>query len=121
VVVERGTPRSRINLSAQYDWQKLKFFLRGTRFGSVEDIGFSPPLTTQVDSAQWVVDADVSYDLTESLRLTAGGQNLLNRYPVKSNPYNNPSGIFTYLTSAYAPSPYGVNGGYYYVRALFRF
>jgi iron complex outermembrane receptor protein len=118
VNVERGAPRNRVSLSTKYEFRGFQFFVRATRYGSIEELGFAPPATDQVFSAKWITDLDVSYDVTDALRLTAGGQNIFNQYPDQVIPINNPGGAFTYLFNG---APFGMSGGYYYFRAVYRF
>ncbi len=113
--VERGAPDSRINVSAVYRYRGLEVSLRETRYGSTAVEGMSPQ-ADQVFGAEWVTDLDVTYDLSDTVRLTAGGQNIFDAYPDKANPLLNLTGVTTY-----GGAPFGFNGGYYYLRALLRF
>ena len=119
VTAEQGMPRTRINTAAVYRRGGLDVVLRLTRYGSTRAFGNNPPFTDQTYDARWVTDLDVSYDVSDSLRLTAGGQNLFDVYPEENNSFNNPAGLFT--NSFGFNAPFGLSGGYYYVRALMRF
>ena len=75
--------------------------------------------------ATLITNLDVGFQFTDSLKLSAGAQNLFNKYP----PYLN-SNILNRENAASDPvavdrypifSPYGVNGGFYYVKALYKF
>ncbi|EKE77590.1 TonB-dependent receptor plug domain-containing protein [Gallaecimonas xiamenensis] len=67
---------------------------------------------------QWVADLAVKYFATDNLALTLGAQNLFDNYPEKRPEDNNFNGIFVYpLTN----SPFGFNGGYYYLEAEYRY
>lgn len=71
-----------------------------------------------------VTNLDVAYDALESLRLSAGAENVFNRYPGKVN-----SGLvaayqkagFPFAAGQYTLSPLGINGGYYYFKATYKF
>lgn len=64
------------------------------------------------------VDLSVAYAATENLTFTVGAQNLFDTYPEKRPANNNYNGIFQYpLTN----SPFGFNGGYYFLEATYRF
>ncbi len=60
-----------------------------------------------------LVDAEAGYKVTDNLELILGAQNLFDQYPV-DNPW---AGI---VGAKYGErSPYGFNGGFYYVKARF--
>jgi iron complex outermembrane receptor protein len=58
-----------------------------------------------------VVDASVSYDLTESVALSVAANNLLNNYPDEQVFGNSYAGVFEY-----APVQQGFNGAFYVAR-----
>ena len=69
----------------------------------------------------------MSYLLTRRFTLSAGALNAFDRYPDKTNStllahydnfkYGDTLGVFQYPMF----SPFGINGGYYYVRGSYRF
>jgi iron complex outermembrane recepter protein len=120
VAVEQGAPRSRINATVNYSRGAMQFLVRGTRYGSTRDLGANPVLTDQVYDAKWVTDLEMSYDVNNALRLTAGAQNLFDVFPEQNTPANNPGGFLNYPVN-FGNAPFGVNGGQYYLRALLRF
>ena len=63
--------------------------------------------------AQWLVDLETSYTMKTGLTISAGAQNLFDSYPDRT----------TGISGTKYPefSPYGFNGGYYYLRALYAF
>lgn len=63
--------------------------------------------------ARVTVDAEFGYEILEGLELSAGAQNLFDTYPTR-NPHAGVAGAEYTLTS-----PFGFNGGIYYVRARF--
>ena len=74
-----------------------------------------------------ITNLDVSYLLTRRFTLSAGALNAFDRYPDKTNStllahydnfkYGDTLGVFQYPMF----SPFGINGGYYYVRGSYRF
>ncbi len=61
-----------------------------------------------------LVDLEASWSIGNALTLTAGGQNALSRYPAE-----NPGAAFS--GNRYGPgSPFGSNGGFYYLRLAYR-
>jgi len=118
--VERGTPRSRVNLSAVYRVNSWELLLRGTRYGPMRWLSYGPPDTTENFPSQWVADIEASYDATESVKLALGAQNLFDNYPKRIKALNDlPGGVLRYPYNQGAP--YGMNGGFYYARVSFKF
>ena len=62
---------------------------------------------------QWLVDLETSYTMKTGLTISAGAQNLFDSYPDRS------TGASGTRYPEYAP--FGFNGGYYYLRALYAF
>jgi iron complex outermembrane receptor protein len=130
-----STPKDRIALGADWSVSKWRVHAVETRYGS-----YLEPLTNTLDghfAPRWITDLDITYDLTAKLALSVGANNLLNVYPqrqsrafilaystdttltsapgYKADPaaYGIPtSGADIYGTN----SPFGLNGGFYYVR-----
>jgi len=108
-------PKNKVNLSANWTYEALDLTVRATRYGkftsrqpaAVNDQTFSP---------EWVVDLDVGYDVTESFTVSAGVNNLFDQYTDKVIPGANPNGFAQYSNF----SPFGFNGGFYYVKAAYR-
>jgi iron complex outermembrane recepter protein len=76
-----------------------------------------------------ITNVDIGYWYTEHLKLSVGALNAFNRFPNKLNgtilshednfggPIGDPSGVGQYPIF----SPFGINGGFYYVKALYKF
>lgn len=65
--------------------------------------------------SEWVVDAEIGYNVTEELELIAGAFNIFDQYPDETP---NPGGLGQLYPEA---SPMGFNGGTYYVKARYTF
>ena len=68
-----------------------------------------------ISDAKFFLDAEAAYTFNDSLTLAAGVHNLLDEYP-SENPFQQVYGA-KYAES----SPYGFNGGFYYLRASLDF
>ncbi len=68
--------------------------------------------TLPIDAdAAFLLDAEIGYKITDNVELIAGAQNLFDKYP-DDNPWAGIAG------AEYGErSPYGFNGGFYYVKA----
>jgi iron complex outermembrane receptor protein len=115
---ERGQPKNNINLSANYEIGAWSFLAREVRYGEVTTVASITDFTRdQVFSAKWITDVDVGYRFTKNLRVNVGANNVLNVKPDTIVAVNNPSGFIKY--SGF--SPFGFNGGFYFVRANYKF
>ncbi|MES2741896.1 MAG: TonB-dependent receptor [Pseudomonadota bacterium] len=109
-----GSPKDKFSLAADYasgNWSARSLV---TRYGS-----FTVPQNNaaldQVFDPQWVLDLSGSVKLSKNWRLTAGVDNVTNRYPDQLTTAGNlnSDGITPYSIF----SPNGFNGRYYYAKA----
>ncbi|MRW92173.1 TonB-dependent receptor [Duganella sp. FT80W] len=111
-----GSPKDKLGLTT--DWALGNWGARAvvTRYGS-----FTVPQNNaaldQTYDPQWVLDLSGSVKLSKAWRLSAGIDNVTNRYPdqVTSAGNLNTNGIYPY--SGWAPN--GFNGRYYYAKASY--
>ncbi|MFC4094405.1 TonB-dependent receptor [Euzebyella saccharophila] len=87
---ETGTPSSKIIGTVNYSIGKFSAMLRGTRFGSVQtrdnNLRTLVPEGTQGYADQYftpefTTDIGLTYEFTDALSLTIGGNNIFNEYP----------------------------------------
>lgn len=121
-LVEEGQPHQRATLGTNYRSGAWYTDLAFNYYGSVSGEGFTPGLK-QKWGGKWLTDLSVSYNFTDDLRVTLGGNNIFDVYPDKwqsTGPDQNP---FPYLGFKYGweTLPFGLNGGYYYARLNYRF
>ncbi|MBJ7309097.1 TonB-dependent receptor plug domain-containing protein [Rugamonas sp. CCM 8940] len=109
-----GSPKDKFSLSTDYTVANWNGRAVATRYGS-----FTVPQNNaaldQTYDPQWVLDVSGSVKLGKNWKLSAGIDNVTNRYPdqVTSNGNLNNNGINPY--SGFAPN--GFNGRYYYAKA----
>ncbi len=103
--LEQSLPSFRASLSAVHSFGQLRGLLRGTLYDGWYDVGdeFTYP-------GRFIVDAEMALDLSDNASVTFGAQNLLNTYPDESP---NALGVGARYPES---TPFGFNGGYYYVR-----
>ncbi len=114
-----GTPRDKQILSADYTRGGFNANLRVTRYGELTQRNSVNPRQDETVSPTGIVDLDLSYDITEDIRVSIGANNLLDTYPDIVQPANrggtNP---FVYFNQY---SPFGITGGFYYTRLNWKF
>ncbi|NHZ95453.1 TonB-dependent receptor [Massilia sp. CCM 8734] len=126
--IESASPRMRVNLGALWKMGDWTVNLREAVYGQSSEL-FSPDgnrtyYETKVKTKA-ITDLEVGYKLTGEWTLSVGANNPFNAYPDMVNPQilavqraNLDNGAVTIYPSF---SPIGINGGYYYARASFRF
>jgi iron complex outermembrane receptor protein len=125
--LETASPRTRVNLGALWRVGDWTINLREALYGK-SYVWDSPDGGTyyknEIGNAA-ITDLEVSYKLNPNWTLTAGANNLFNKYPDKVNAelaaiYR--ARLDTAAVTQYPSfSPFGINGGYYYARASFKF
>jgi iron complex outermembrane receptor protein len=122
VKLEKGQPDSKIILSATFSKGKFGFLFRNTCFGKTATTTLvTNPTDTLYEffSPKILTDISVNYTSKSWLTITAGANNIFNVYPDRLKNYGNTvEGILLYSNEA---SPFGFNGGYYFVNMAFNF
>ena len=116
---EIGTPKSKYNLAAMWKYEDIAVNLRATRYGEVVDASSNPD-NHEVLAPKWITDIDASYQLTESINVAIGVNNLFDQYPqdtVSNVGHSTFNQIFPY--SGF--SAYGADGRFVYARATYKF
>ncbi|MET0273766.1 MAG: TonB-dependent receptor [Phenylobacterium sp.] len=134
--LETASPKYRIVAGALWRFDRLSINLKealygpssayGTRTGCPQEV---LPTTTgcykTTIKAALITDVEASYQLLDSVKLTVGANNLFNRYPDRVNAALRDE-YFRFNSNGYVTqfptfSPFGINGGYYYAKAVFEF
>jgi iron complex outermembrane receptor protein len=122
-----------INLGALFRMDKLSVNLVEKIYGASSDYGnddgdgpsgsFEYFKTTIGVTA--ITNLDLGYQFTDHLKLSFGAQNLFNRFPNKINSTIRTREIAAGDNAAVTQypifSPFGINGGFYYVKAVYKF
>ncbi len=130
--VEIANPKNKISLTLNYRYSKFGAMIRFVRFGevtywdgsnatdpflpvtSVNAFTGQTEITDQTFAAKTVTDLSLSYDITKSLAVTVGANNLFDQYQDIQKHANNMSlGRFVYSRRV---EQMGYNGAYYFAR-----
>jgi iron complex outermembrane recepter protein len=135
--ITSASPKYLLNLGALLTWNKLSVNLREQVYGASSEYTNNGGHTVAAPNSSTVTylkneigvtpitNLDISYEAVQGLRLAVGANNLFNRYPNKVNgdllagyaaAYNRST-----VTQYPGFSPYGFNGGFYYVKATYSF
>jgi iron complex outermembrane receptor protein len=117
--IETASPDDKIILSAHWQTDRWSVLARGTRWGEATRVfnfggGFEPE---QTYGAEWGIDLDVEFAVTERLSLAVGGNNVLDEYPDLSSADINYFGNLPYDVL----SPVTFNGAFFYFRTTYTF
>lgn len=132
-----ASPKFVVNLGALLTMDKFSVDLVEKIIGPTSDFeqdggdnaSGTPTYFKNQQGTTLLTNLDIGYHFNEHLKLSVGAQNLFNRFPNQLNStllhnYNtyggalgDPSGVEHYPFF----SPFGINGGYYYVNALYKF
>ncbi|WP_338366146.1 TonB-dependent receptor [uncultured Pseudoalteromonas sp.] len=116
---EEGTPDSKWNLSAVWNFNEWQTTLRATRYGEVADISTTADRDEYIDP-KWITDLEVAYRPDEYWKFAVGANNLFDQYPqatVDNIGYSNFGQIFPYTPYA----PYGLDGRFLYGNITYSF
>ena len=118
-------PKNKLNLGVNYSINGIDLNLRANRYGEFTSRNADLRLD-QIFGSQWVADAEVGYDFTESWKIAIGANNIFDSYsdlvpttvaiPGGTIAGPNASGFTQYSNF----SPAGFNGGFYYARTTYK-
>ena len=113
---EEGNPSDKFSAALNWNLERFGATLRATRYGKVLDPSTSASADFEMGS-KTVVDLEARFDVTKSVRLALGAENLFDEYPDPFTINRNTSGNTPY--SNY--SPFGRGGRYVYGRLSVNF
>lgn len=109
-------PKSKVSVNTNWSLGRVSANLRATRFDGFVTRNATNPAQDRTIEADWIVDAQVNYDLTEQVRLSAGLNNLFNTYPTQVDAPSVALGTNQYSGLA----PFGFTGGSWFVRVAYK-
>jgi len=125
--LENDLPNHRATFTWAQSWDEVSMFIRGNYYGEYQGVHVDYDATINTGDAAITLDAEVSYFINDSFTVAVGAQNLLDQEATKINftdegaaacggCVNNQWGGQYYETS-----PFGFNGGFYYMKATYNF
>ena len=112
--IEQGRPDVRLTATWTHLQGPWRFMARARYYGEYYDAPTNDGTVSFYPDTSVVFDAEVSWDVREDFTVLLGAQNLFDEYP-STNPNGEVAGLI-YPEQ----SPFGFNGGYYYVRGTWR-
>jgi iron complex outermembrane receptor protein len=111
-----GSPKDKLTLAGDYTQGIWAGHANVTRYGKFT-VPQNDAALDQTYDPQWTLDVSGSVRLASNWRLTAGADNLTNRYPAQVTSAGNLNVNGTQPYSVWAPN--GFNGRFYYVKAAY--
>lgn len=112
--IEQGRPDSRYTLTWSHIQGKWSFMGRMRHYGEYYDAPTNDASVSFYPDASMLFDAEASVEATDTVTLLFGLSNVFDEYPA-TNPHGEVAGLI-YPEQ----SPFGFNGGYYYLRMTWR-
>lgn len=123
--LEEGIPEHRATFTIAQNWEDVSMFVRANYFGewfathADEEDEFSSYGWSETAGSSYTIDAQVSYFLNDSWTLSAGANNIFDN---KAQELQKNGGAYGVVSGVYYESgPFDYNGGYYYVKAAYKF
>ncbi len=110
-------PHNRISITLSHlagDW---RFLGRVRRYGEFYGAPADVESWERTYEPRFLLDAEAAYSASETVTVVVGAQNLLDKYPQKTTEGAQDGVGMLYPEN----SPYGFNGGFYYLRAIWDF
>ncbi|MFT5483409.1 MAG: iron complex outermembrane receptor protein, partial [Halieaceae bacterium] len=115
--LERALPEHRAGFTIAQNWDALSAYVRFNYYGEYlavhADSNYIPNET--YGDATVTVDIEASYRFSDTLTLTAGASNITDEAEKIAD------GEWTGGADYYETAPYGMNGGFYYMKASYNF
>jgi iron complex outermembrane receptor protein len=126
IIDEEYQPRYRGNVTAEHEWRNLRLLARLSYYDDyvIADTFEGPPTpictserpnpegTDECYSDKWVFDLEAAYTIAGNYTIVLGAENLFDTYPDKSYDYPD----FSFGQVYHPASPFGYNGGFWYLR-----
>jgi iron complex outermembrane receptor protein len=114
-------PRWRGNVTGTWQRGPWNVLVRASYYGKwIDAVPNASPTALSFDQtfgAEWLVDAEVSYDVTDNINVAVGADNLLDAYPDRDRRQAQINNGIVYPQF----SPFGFNGGFWYLRLTGKF
>ena len=115
-MLEDNLPPVRYSLTANHFNGPWRFLGRVSYAGKIFEDHLDSGLPMTADS-EFTVDVEAAYSFSDNLNLTVGAKNLFDEFPDEAVLYDTEVAGSQYPTT----SPIGINGGFYYLRAVYSF
>lgn len=122
--IENLLPNWRSSLTENWSSGKFAVMFRGTYYGPFENYALAVDGGNLKVGSEFVFDMELRYNISESINVAVGAENLFDQYPdknIRSRGLSNSNWFETTQTQVNGAryidsSPFGFNGGFWYAR-----
>jgi iron complex outermembrane receptor protein len=123
--LEEDLPNHRGTFTWAQSWDQLSMFTRVNYYGEYQGVHVDFDATAITADAAVTVDFEVNYFLSDAVTLSAGAQNIFDQEAqrIQQTPGLTDNGLTpnSFGGVYYETSPFGFNGGFYYIKATYNF
>lgn len=116
--LEEGLPKQRATFTLAQTWEKWGLFVRANYYGDYWAVHVDYDATAKDAGSAVTMDTEVSYQINDNFRMSAGAQNLFDK---KAEKLDFDPGLGDWGAQYYETSPYGMNGGLWYMKIAYDF
>ncbi|WP_100657129.1 TonB-dependent receptor plug domain-containing protein [Alteromonas flava] len=116
-MIENNLPAVRYSLTANHTNGDWRFLSRVNYAGSIFEDHLDSGLPIDKVGSEFTLDLELGYNVSDNFEVVVGAKNALDEEPDRNVLYDNEIAGSEFPTT----SPIGINGGFYYVRALYTF
>jgi iron complex outermembrane receptor protein len=125
--LENDLPNHRATFTWSQSWDSVSMFTRVNYYGEYQGVHVDYDATINDGDAAVTIDAEISYFVNDDITISLGAQNLFDQEATKIN--FTPEGAADcggcvnnqWGGKYYETSPFGFNGGFYYLKATYNF
>ncbi len=118
--LEDDLPNHRATLTWGQSWDDWNMFTRINYYGEYQGVHVDYGATAKTGSAAITVDMELNYNINDSFSVAVGAQNLFDQEAERID-FGTADENRTWGGLYYETSPFGFNGGYYYVKGSYHF
>ncbi|MCF2856111.1 TonB-dependent receptor [Pseudoalteromonas sp. SMS1] len=124
--LENDLPQHRATYTWSQQWEDFSGFIRYNYFGEYQGVHVDYDATAIMADPTFTFDAELTYYATENISLTVGANNIFDQDAEEVIDFYEEGNATTTAKNTwggvyYETSPFGINGGYYYVKATYTF
>lgn len=116
-MIEENLPNHRWSFTTNHQNDGWRLMARVNYFADIYEDHLDSGLPIEDISAEFTVDLEAGYDINENFELIVGAKNAFDETPDENTQWDNEIAGAKYPVT----SPIGINGGFYYLKGVYKF
>ncbi|QTH64082.1 TonB-dependent receptor [Psychrosphaera ytuae] len=116
-MIEENLPKHRWSFTTNHQNDGWRLMARVNYFADIYEDHLDSGLPIEDISAEFTVDLEAGYDINENFELIVGAKNAFDETPDENTQWDNEIAGAKYPVT----SPIGINGGFYYLKGVYKF